>query len=358
MSIPSSDLPPGESLRALKYQARGDLVGILQQANCSLLVSTYQAGRVAVVGVSQGQLHLTLHAFPMAMGLALGPQGLAIGTRNQIWFLQNVPEMAANLSPAGAYDGCFLARRSHFTGQIHCHELAWLGGELWVANTLFSCLATIDENYSFVPRWQPPFIHELSANDRCHLNGLATLDGRVAMVSVLGETGQPEGWRGNKVSGGAVLDVATGQAIVRGLCMPHSPRLHAGHAFVLNSGRGQLATFDPRSGQMETVESMPGYTRGLSFHGELAFVGLSKIRESNVFGGLPIAQSAEPLRCGVAVVDWRRGRTLAALEFQSGFDEIFAVQVVPNMHCPALSGPDYVSDGHQATWLISPTRRI
>ena len=34
------------------------------------------------------------------------------------------------------------------------HDLAWAGGELWVANTGFSCLAVIQPNFSFVPRWR------------------------------------------------------------------------------------------------------------------------------------------------------------------------------------------------------------
>ena len=44
-------------------------------------------------------------------------------------------------------------------------------------NTLFSCLAGLDSRYSFVPRWRPPFISALAAEDRCHLNGLAMVDG-------------------------------------------------------------------------------------------------------------------------------------------------------------------------------------
>ncbi|MDZ8023159.1 MAG: DUF4915 domain-containing protein [Nostoc sp. DedQUE11] len=43
-------------------------------------------------------------------------------------------------------------------------------------NTDFSCLATISNDYSFVPLWQPPFISKLAAEDRCHLNGLGLRD--------------------------------------------------------------------------------------------------------------------------------------------------------------------------------------
>jgi hypothetical protein len=46
----------------------------------------------------------------------------------------------------------------------------------------------VHSDYSFVPRWRPPFISALVAEDRCHLNGLAVVDGRARFVSALGET--------------------------------------------------------------------------------------------------------------------------------------------------------------------------
>ena len=63
-------------------------------------------------------------------------------------------------------------------GVVERLELAWAGDELWVVNTLFSCLAGVDARYSFVPRWRPPFVSRMAAEDRCHLNGMAMRDGR------------------------------------------------------------------------------------------------------------------------------------------------------------------------------------
>ena len=65
-------------------------------------------------------------------------------------------------SPPGRHDACFLPRSSHVTGNIQIHEMAWgAGGELWVVNTRFSCLCTLDRSASFTPRWRPPFVSEL-----------------------------------------------------------------------------------------------------------------------------------------------------------------------------------------------------
>ena len=93
-----------------------------------------------------------------------------------------------------------LPRSCHVTGDIGVHEIAWAGEELWIVNTRFSCLCTLHPDYSFVPRWQPPFITALAAEDRCHLNGLALAPCGTSVTAVapkyvtaLGDTDTPGG---------------------------------------------------------------------------------------------------------------------------------------------------------------------
>ena len=85
------------------------------------------------------------------------------------------------------------------------------------------------------------------------------------------------------------------------------------------------------TGRYEAVAAVPGFTRGLDFAGDLAFIGLSQVRESAVFSGIPITErlALEERTCGVRVVDLRRGETVALLKFESGVQEVFAVAVLP-----------------------------
>ncbi len=145
-----------------------------------------------------------------------------MGTRKEVWFLRNAPDIAPRVEPAGQHDACYVPRSSHVTGDIGIHEIAWSGDELWMVSTRFSCLCTLDPDYSFVPRWRPPFITALSADDRCHLNGLAMAadeQGRSVprYVTALGTTDTPGGWRTDKPHGGCILDVASGEFVTRGL---------------------------------------------------------------------------------------------------------------------------------------------
>ena len=312
---------------------------LLERLGISLLVSTYQAGKLMAVRQVDGAIHTLLRAFERPMGIAVkGNRQFVLGTSKQLWDFRNAPEIARQLRPLGHYDACFLPRASFVTGDILGHDLCWAGDELWIVNTLFSCLCTLDFDHSFVPRWQPPFVSALVPQDRCHLNGLCVVDNHPRYVTALGDTDTPEGWRINKAHGGILIDVATGQIISRGLSMPHSPRLHGGRLWLLEGGTGRLSIVEDSSGRCETVTEFPGFARGLAFHDSYAFVGLSKIRESATFGGLPIASRVEDLRCGIWVVDLNAARTVEFMQFQTGVDEIFAIEGLPGIRFPEVLG--------------------
>src|SRR5205085_9571131 len=142
--------------------------------------------------------------------------------------------VAQKLEPVGKHDACYLPRQIHVTGDIDIHELGYAGdGELWLVNTKFCTLCTIDPDHSFNPRWRPPFVSALAPEDRCHLNGLALAGGAPRYVTALGATDAAAGWRADKARGGVLLEVPSGRVLAGGLSMPHSPRWHGGALWVL-----------------------------------------------------------------------------------------------------------------------------
>ncbi len=355
MSVAESDSTGASGVTAIRpftYEASDSLVDVLDQIRGSLLISSYQAGRLVSVGVSGGVLNVTLHYYDHAMGLAVAQDRIAVGAGPQLWFLQSLPLIAPQLEPPGKYDSCFATRSSHVTGEIHSHELAFSGQQLWFVNTLFSCLCTLQPSLSFLPEWKPPFISAVSAQDRCHLNGLAMADGRPRYATALGQTDTTEGWRPGKASGGCLIDIPKNAVVASGFSMPHSPRVHQGRIWLLDSGTGRLVIVDPRSGTSETVVVLPGYTRGLSFAGPYAFIGLCKIRETAAFGDVPIASQRDRLKCGVAAVELATGRLVALLEFTAGIGEVFAVELLLGTRCPAISGPFVAKDNTQPIYTM------
>jgi uncharacterized protein (TIGR03032 family) len=342
-SGPTPALPKTEDPGPLRAAHTPNFPTLLRQIGASLLVTTYQAGKLVMVRDEGEHLNTHYRTFKAPMGMALTDGGarLAIGTTIQVWEFRDVTDVTRRLEPAGRHDACFLPRASHVTGNVLIHEMAFSAdGQLWFVNTRFSCLATLDPESSFVPRWRPQFITELEPSDRCHLNGLAMKDGKPKYVTALGESNEMDGWRPNKARGGLLIDVDSGAILCRGLSMPHSPRWYAGRLWVCESGSGTLGTVDLNTGRYEAVAALPGFTRGLDFVGDFAFVGLSQVRESATFSGIPITERLAPEErtCGVCVVDLRRGETIALLKFESGVQEVFSVAVLPRRF------PDLIND--------------
>lgn len=336
MSSISPDSPENPNLSPLRSLHTANFPHILSQLGISLIVSTYQACKLIIIRADGENLNTHFRVFQKPMGLAADRERLAIGTANQIIELHNVPAVTQRLEPPNKHDACYLPRNSHVTGDINIHEIAWGQDELWFVNTRFSCLCTLDRHYSFVPRWRPFFISALTPEDRCHLNGLSLVNHQPKYVTALAATDSGGGWRKNKAYGGILMDVQRNQILLEGLSMPHSPRWYNEHLWILESGYGSLARVDLTNRVRETVAQLPGFTRGIDFWGSLAFIGLSQIRETSVFSGIPLTERLTERICGVWVIDFNTGQTVAFLKFEEAVQEIFAVQVLPGIGFPEI----------------------
>lgn len=314
----------------------------MARAGGSLLLSTYQAGKVATIGWDGRQPTLLMRHFDKPLGLAVNGHQVALATRHDVWLLANAPPLAHDYleNQPGRYDAIFLPRTTFHTGDLNTHDLVFDADDLLLVNTRFSCLARLSRDFSFEPVWKPKFVTDLVPEDRCHLNGVAVCDGKARYVTALGTTDSPGGWRENKATGGVLIDVESDEIILDGLSMPHSPRWHDERLWVLNSGTGELLMVDPVRGEATTVCGLPGYLRGLCFTGPYALVGMCKIREKHIFGGLPVQQRQDDLRCGVAVIDLRSGAQVALFEFTSGCEELYDVQFLAGIFRPTILNLD------------------
>jgi uncharacterized protein (TIGR03032 family) len=175
-------------------------------------------------------------------------------------------------------------------------------------------------------------------------------NGKPKYVTALARTDVAGGWRELKGTSGVIVDVETNRVVVEGLSMPHSPRLHSGKLWVLQSGLGLLATVDIETGRIDPVAELPGFTRGLAFIGRYALVGLSQVRES-VFTGLPITEKAAERNCGVWIVDTADGKIVGRLRFSGAVQEIFDVKVLPGITWPTLLLPGPATS---SSFVLSP----
>jgi uncharacterized protein (TIGR03032 family) len=327
-----------------------NLPDLLRQAPCSLLTTTFQANKLILVRPQAAGLNTHFYDLARPMGLAADRNRIFVGSQHAVHEFRNVPLLAAKIEPASRHDAVFLPRNIHITGHVDIHEIAFAEQQCWYVNTLFSCLCTLDTEHSFVPCWRPRFVSGYAPEDRCHLNGLAMASGRPKFLTALGACNGREGWRANKRDGGVLIDFDSGEIVAHGLSMPHSPRIHAGRLWLLESGKGSLATLDPDTGKVQTVVQLPGFTRGLDFLGRLAFIGLSQLRESNPFTDIALTDQNPDRASGIWVVDIISGQIVAFLRFSASVEEIFAVHALPGMLSPhILDESDPLID---STWAI------
>src|SRR5579871_6993584 len=95
--------------------------GWLADHRCSLAFTTYQAGKLFLLGRNpQGQLAVFERTFNRCMGLWGDGQTLWISSLYQLWRFENV------LKPGQLHQGCdrlYIPRTGHTTGDLDVHDV-------------------------------------------------------------------------------------------------------------------------------------------------------------------------------------------------------------------------------------------
>jgi uncharacterized protein (TIGR03032 family) len=334
--------PPRDltQLKVEKTCSRG-LAQWLAGNRISLGISSYQSGRLYLVGSDkQGRVSFFERIFERAMGIVGNAQRIYLGGLFQLWRFENV--LRPNEVIHHQFDKCYVPRNAQTIGDVDIHELGIRkNGKVVFVNTKYSCLAELSQTHSFKAIWKPDFISKLAPEDRCHLNGLAMVDGEPKYVTAVCRSDSVDGWRERRKDGGIVIDITTNEIVCEGLSMPHSPRWANGKLWVLNAGTGQLGWVDFENRKFVPLAFFPGFLRGLSIIGNVAAVGLSKPRNQR-FEGLQLDEEltkrdAEPW-CGVQIVSLTNGDVMNWIRFDGDVTELFDVTFLPNVRNPMMVG--------------------
>ncbi|MCU0431169.1 MAG: TIGR03032 family protein [Cytophagaceae bacterium] len=304
---------------------------LFMKLNCTLVISTYQAGKVILISAQDHQkLTMLPRTFNKAMGVAIEGNKMAIACKDEVVKLVDSPELAIHYpNQPGKYKNLYTPRATYYTGTVDLHDLHFGTEGLWGVNTSFSCLCLINDDYSFIPKWKPNFINELISEDRCHLNGLAMLNGKPKYVTALGTGNKFQSWREDITNGGVLIDIETNEMILKNLSMPHSPRMHNGELYLLQSASGEIIKFNPETKTIKVIKKFEAFVRGMAIHGDYMFVGVSKPRaNSSTFAKLPFASN--PLNAGIIVLHLPTKSIAGEMVFQTSVDEIYDVQIIPN----------------------------
>lgn len=331
----------GDSAPPYAFQASPGFAAWLHDCNMSIAVTTYQIGKLFLIGApTPDQLSITERTFERCLGVAAVGQSLYLAGLNNILRFDNVVPPGQLLE---GQDAVYVPQVAWYTGDVFAHDIGVLpSGRPVFVNTLFGCLATVDEASSFRPIWLAPFLSALCPEDRCHLNGLAMQDGQPRFVTAAATTDAAGAWRDARVGGGVVIDVPSSEIVATGLTMPHSPRLHGGRLFVCNAGTGELGEVEQASGRFNPIAFCPGFVRGLALHDGHALVGLSLPRQHRDFSGLPLderlKQAGKDPECVVQVVDLARGVAEHWLRIGGVVRELYDICLIDAVRTPMVVG--------------------
>lgn len=314
-----------------------ELPELLLKLNCSLMITTYQAGKVVMISPKDENSLVTLpRTFDKPMGMDVQGDRIVLASRNEVTVFENSKELAENYpNKSNTYDSLFVPRATYYTGHVDMHDIAFDKGSIWAINSSFSCLCQVNGHHNFIPKWHPKFITELVSEDRCHLNGLVMENGHPRFVTALGKTNIHQGWRDCITDGGVLIDLVTDENLFEHLAMPHSPILHDGELYVLLSATGQLVKLDVKKKEIAVIKELGGFCRGLDIIGEYAFVGMSKLRKnSSTFAKLPFAEKAQ--NAGIKVIHLPTRAFVGELTYQTSVDEIYEVKILKDSIRPNI----------------------
>jgi uncharacterized protein (TIGR03032 family) len=342
-SSPTDNKTEAEPNKKVDISFSNGLAGFLAANDISFAFTSYQSGGLYLVGHGSDN-KLTLHEthYPKAMGVVGDQNRIYLGSLTQVIRMENV--LGPNQQANEKHDKVYVPRNYQTTGNIDIHELGIrTNGKVVFVNTKFSCLCEPSLTHSFKVIWKPDFISKLAPEDRCHLNGLAMVDGRPKYVSAVSRSDALDGWRDRRSDGGIIIDIESNEIVSEGLSMPHSPRWHDGKLWVLNSGSGELGYIDMKKKSFIPVAFCPGFLRGLGFHNGHAIVTLSQPRHGR-FEGLKLDDTLKEKDvdawCGVQVINLATGNVAEWLRLDGPITELFDACILPGVKNPLTLGPN------------------
>jgi uncharacterized protein (TIGR03032 family) len=313
---------------------------LLMRLNCTIAISTYQAGKVVFISAKDENSLIQLpRTFQKPMGIAehYKKDKLAIACKDEVVVFANSQTLAQFYPKSpNKYDAIYMPRKTYHTGALDIHDLHYGSNDrLYAVNTMFSCLMTIDDDYNFTPYWKPHFIDKLVSEDRCHLNGMAMSDGKPKYASAFNAGNTRQSWRENITTSGIIIDVEQNEIIASGLAMPHTPRIYKKELYVLLSATGELVRINKDSGSYDVITKVQGFVRGMDICQDYLFIGLSKLREnSSTFGKLDFAKKSN--QAGILVIHLPTGAQVGSIMYQTSLDEIYDVHILANKSRPNI----------------------
>jgi len=350
--------------------ATDNFAPILKALDISLAVTSYQSARLILLRSDGDTIDTNLKFFPRPMGIYADEDRITLGTFSQVLEFKRSDDVLNSIKNGSLdntddfsrkvlekdkeemeklreqrdeeikeiknADSLYLHRASLTTGMINIHDIGWGDEGLWVVNPTFSCLSTLSPDSSFIAKWKPTFISELVPEDRCHLNGMAMLNGKPKYVTTFNMEDSKDSWSQGRIDYGTLIDIDTDEILIEGMIMPHSPKVYKDEVYVCESGLGVVWKYNPKTKEKTQVVKLQGFTRGLYFYGGVMFVGLSQVRASEIKNPTPLLKEYDETYAGVWMINLETNEEIGHIKFDGDVDQIYDIAIIPDSTVPEL----------------------
>ena len=346
-----------DEARLLQCKTIGPWWKLLSEAGIRLIVSREYEHLLLMLGAEKNSPEISYLRLPHPSGIAVDQKNHFVyvaSTRNpnQVFTFQPIAGMffrkeKKNFSLSRVNDKPLIPVRTNFyPGSLYIHDLSVMGEKLYATATGHNMVVELLPKGGYLPRWWPRCVDHKGAPrneaNYLQLNSIAAGKGiRNSFFSASASAiscNSPRDPDFQVDHRGVIFSAKNGAPICGGLTRPHSARQYQGKIWVDNSGYGEIGYID--GDRFKVVAQLPGWTRGLCFHGGIAFVGTSRIlpRFERFAPGLNIKECF----CGVHAVELKSGNILASLRWPQG-NQVFAIESLsksfasglPKTFCPA-----------------------
>ena len=322
--------------RLLEYDVQGEWWDMLAACGITLLVTREYEHLVMAI---QASGRLSYFSVPHPSGLVVDRDRMIVhvaATRNPNQILDLVPITGVRSrrdTPVTQTENELIPVRSRFLpGCFYIHDLGMIGEKLHFNAVGENAVLRLDDDGRTERAWWPRCIDTENGPifDRNHIQLNSIAAGKNLAGSYFSASSsevmrlRPGHLRYPVDKHGVIFSGLTGEPVAWGLTRPHSARLHRDALWVNNSGYGELGYVN--AGGFHPILRLPGWTRGLCFHGDIAFVGTSRVipRFQRYAPGLNLETST----CAVHAVDMRTATIRGSLRWKWG-NQIFAIDWLP-----------------------------
>lgn len=312
----------------------------------SLLISTYKQHKLLCLGLQEdGNLSLFFTDLLRPMGIYYDEKTQTIYSSNlgNIIQYENVGE---NMTIIGKFDALFVPKRIDLCPDIDIHDIRYSEkyDKIFFVSPVYNSVLTVSKHKSFDVFWTPNFISKthngkLSREDRCHLNGIALVNGLPKYVTAACTRDYYYAWKEHHGEG-VVIDIETNEIVCGNLYAPHSPGWYKDRLYIGEAGTGYFGYVDLQKKEFVPKKFLPGFIRGITFVNNYALVTLSKDRHCVCFADIPLGktlqENGQSSMCGFCVINLESFDIIEYLEF-SGVDEVYDIVALPNIMRPRIA---------------------